>query len=169
MNRTPRWIQHAAEGKPNKETMPGVFMSYARSDLEPVLAIEQGLRAAGITVWRDQDKLYGGQRWPKALGEAIAANDWLLLCWSKNAVTSTFVELEWCTALALKKTIMPCLLDDTPLPPALSAMEGVKTEPPAHSVTPILNALQRGTHATEPARTAEVVGTLARITATEPD
>ena len=64
--------------------MSNVFLSYARVDLAPVLAIEQGLRAAGVSVWRDQDKLYGGQMWPKALGEAIAAQDHLLLCCSKG-------------------------------------------------------------------------------------
>ncbi|MGH8488760.1 MAG: toll/interleukin-1 receptor domain-containing protein [Gammaproteobacteria bacterium] len=83
-----------------------------------MLTIERELRAAQVSVWRDQDKLYGGQRWPKALSEAIAAQDYLLLCWSKSAAASTNVELEWCAALALKKTIIPCLLDDAPLPPS---------------------------------------------------
>ncbi len=53
--------------------MPNVFMSYARADLEIVRQLEKGLLEGGIAVWRDQERLYGGQKWPKELGKAIAA------------------------------------------------------------------------------------------------
>ena len=149
--------------------MPSLFLSYARADLKPVLSIERGLRAARVSVWRDQDKLYGGQRWPKALGEAIAAQDYLLLCWSKNAAASTYVELEWCTALALQKTIIPCLLDDVALPPSLRSIQGIRVDTPAQCIPSILAALQDRPVATDPARSAEVIGGLAQITAREPD
>ncbi len=46
------------------------------------------------------------------------------LAWSKNAAASHFVEFEWCTAIALKKIIVPCLLDNTLLAPILSALHG---------------------------------------------
>lgn len=149
--------------------MPSLFLSYARADLTPVLSIERGLRAARVSVWRDQDKLYGGQRWPKAVGEAIAAQDYLLLCWSKNAVASTYVELEWCTALALQKTIIPCLLDDVALPPSLRSIQGIRVDTPAQCIPSILAALQDRPGATDASRGAEVIGGLARITAREPD
>jgi len=35
------------------------------------------------------------------------------------------VEFEWNSAIALRKTILPCLLDDAPLPPALSAINAI--------------------------------------------
>jgi len=149
--------------------MPSLFLSYARADLEPVLGIERGLRADHVSVWRDQDKLYGGQRWPKALGEAVAAQDYLLLCWSKSAAASTYVELEWCTALALKKSIIPCLLDDVPLPPSLRSIQGIRVDTPAQCIPSILAALQERPVATDPARSAEVIGGLAQITAREPN
>ena len=78
-------------------------------------------------MWRDQERLRGGARWPRALGEAISTCDFFLLCWSGQAKASDFVDLEWNTALALKKPIVPYLLDDTPLPPTLSAVHGVRT------------------------------------------
>ncbi|MGH8588047.1 MAG: toll/interleukin-1 receptor domain-containing protein [Gammaproteobacteria bacterium] len=149
--------------------MPSLFLSYARADLEPVLSIERGLLAARVSVWRDQDELYGGQRWPKALGEAIAAQDYLLLCWSKSAAASTYVELEWCTALALKKTIIPYLVDDVPLPPSLRSIQGIRVDTPGQCIPSILAALQERPVATDPARSAEVIGGLAQITATEPN
>lgn len=123
--------------------MSGVFISYTRADLGPVRDIEQGLRAAHVAVWRDQDQLYGGQRWPKALGEAIAAQDFLLLCWSAKAATSTYVELEWCTALALKKPIIPWLLDDTPLPTSLRAVQSIAARHPVEAVPAFLTALEQ--------------------------
>ena len=61
----------------------------------------------------------GGQKWPKVLGKAIADHDVLFLVWSKHAAASHFVEFEWCTAIALKKTIIRCLLDSTVMPPSL--------------------------------------------------
>jgi eukaryotic-like serine/threonine-protein kinase len=57
--------------------------------------------------------------WPSTIGQAIVGRDALLLLWSKDAAASATVQFEWNTALALKKPIIPCLLDDTPLAPAL--------------------------------------------------
>src|SRR5215475_12821967 len=47
--------------------MGQVFLSYARRDLPNLQPLLQDLGAHGITVWRDQDNLYGGQYWPKAI------------------------------------------------------------------------------------------------------
>jgi TIR domain len=102
--------------------MSSVFLSYSHADLLAVEELELLLRRKGITVWRDQQSLYGGQQWPKAVGEAIASQDFFLLLWSRNAKLSDFVEFEWTTAIALRKRLIPCLLDDTPLPVALRAV-----------------------------------------------
>ena len=110
--------------------MAQVFLSYARRDLPALQPLLQDLGAHGITVWRDQDSLYGGQQWPKAIGEAIAAHDVLLLVWSQEAAASHFVEFEWNTALALQKNVLPCLLDQTPLPSALRAINGIDARLP---------------------------------------
>lgn len=97
--------------------MPSVFLSYSRADLPLIEQLAARLRASSpeILIWRDQEKIYGGQQWPKVLGEAIADQEVFLLAWSKNSAIALFVELEWNTAIALKRTIISCLLDDTPL------------------------------------------------------
>ena len=88
--------------------MPTVFLSYSREDLPLIEQLEAQLKShPKISIWRDQEKIYGGQKWLKVLGEAIADRDVFLLAWSKNAAASHFVELEWNTAIALKKTIVP--------------------------------------------------------------
>jgi hypothetical protein len=96
------------------------------NDLALIKEREAQLKAQlKISIWRDQGKIYGGQKWPIVLGEAIADQDILLLAWSKYAAASHFVEFEWCTAIALKKTIIPCLLDSTAMPPSLAATQGI--------------------------------------------
>ena len=74
--------------------MPSVFLSYALADVKTIQILAPALQAQGIAVWRDQDSLYGGERWPKAIGEAIVAHDWFLLAWSQHAARSHFVEFE---------------------------------------------------------------------------
>jgi hypothetical protein len=148
--------------------MARVFLSYARRDLPTLQPLLQELEAHSITVWRDQDSLYGGQRWPKAIGEAIAAHDVLLLVWSQAAAASHFVEFEWNTALALQKTILPCLLDQTPLPPALSAINGIDARLPHEALPKILQALQQPVTPSKVEQNARVITMLAGITATDP-
>lgn len=56
--------------------MPSVFLSYSRDDLLRIKQLEAQLTAHHeISIWRDQDKIYGEQKWPKVLGDAIAGRD----------------------------------------------------------------------------------------------
>ncbi|MCH7755390.1 toll/interleukin-1 receptor domain-containing protein [candidate division KSB1 bacterium] len=90
---------------------PAVFMSYARQDLGLAKKFERALAERGFSVWRDQESIYAGENWPKAIGEAISSQNYVLLFWSRNAGKSHFVEFEWTTAIALRKSILPCLLE----------------------------------------------------------
>ena len=148
--------------------MPSVFLSYARDDLEVVQQLEQRLIKNDVSVWRDQEKIRGGHKWPKVLGEAIAANDFFLLAWSKNARDSHFVEFEWCTAVALKKTIIPCLLDSIPLPDSLKAVHGIDAREPAQAIPDIVDALQTEPPGIDPAHRTAVIQKLGAIGSTEP-
>jgi hypothetical protein len=149
--------------------MTQLFISYARADQNAVIEIESGLKTSGITTWRDQDQLYGGQCWPKALGEAIATQQRFLLFWSQAAAASHFVEAEWSTAVALRKPILPCRLDDTPLPATLSAIQTVEGRETGSAVKRLLDALAALTAApTELAVREAVLARLSRIPATEP-
>ena len=123
--------------------MASVFLSYSREDLPLIEQLAARLRASSpeVSLWRDQEKIYGGQKWPKVLGEAIADQDVFLLAWSKHAASSHFVELEWNTAVALKKTIIPCLLDETPLAPSLRAFHGYPLQDVAGLTTSLAAAL----------------------------
>lgn len=144
--------------------MPSVFLSYSRTDLplvEELLAHLQ--QAPAISIWRDQEKIYGGQKWPKILGEAIADQDIFILAWSKHSAASHFVEFEWTTAIALKKTIIPCLLDKTPLPPALSATQAIDYQKAEDTAFLMLQALQAKPPTQDLSRTMSVITQLANI------
>ncbi|MCS6305783.1 MAG: TIR domain-containing protein [Nitrospira sp.] len=143
--------------------MPSVFLSYSHEDLLLIEELAAQLQASSdISIWRDQEKIYGGQKWPKVLGEAIADQDVFLLAWSKNSATSHFVELEWNTAIALKKTIVPCLLDDTALAPILSALHGPRLE----DVSGLITSL-RAAPLADAQRRNPVISSLATVTATD--
>lgn len=144
--------------------MPSIFLSYSREDLPLIEKLEVQLRKhAGISIWRDQEKLYGGQKWPKILGEVIAGQDFFLLAWSKRSASSHFVEFEWCTALALKKALIPCLLDDTPLPPSLAATHAISVE----NIPDIVAAVTGSLPSLDTARQAEVISKLDQIHSTK--
>lgn len=143
--------------------MPSVFLSYSREDLPLIEPLEAQLKKhSEISIWRDQEKIYGGQKWPKVLGEAISDRDVFLLAWSKNSAASHFVEFEWCTAIALKKKIVPCLLDGTPLAPSLKTFHANTVNDTAG----LLTALRQPPPADEERR-APVIRKLNDITATE--
>lgn len=144
--------------------MPSVFLSYSRADLPLIEQLAARLRASSpeISIWRDQEKIYGGQQWPKVLGEAIADQEVFLLAWSKNSAASHFVEFEWCTAIALKKSIVPCLLDETALAPSLRTFHGYRLD----EVTGLITSL-RGAALANEQRREPVIRKLNEITATE--
>jgi hypothetical protein len=144
--------------------MPSVFLSYSRDDLPLIDQLEAQLKQTRtISIWRDQENIRGGQKWPKVLGEAIADQDVFLLAWSKNSQRSHFVEFEWCTAIALKKTIVPCLLDSTPLPPSLTATNAISV----NDFREIVMAITGAGSATDTGLRTQVIGKLAEITATK--
>ncbi|WP_162344136.1 TIR domain-containing protein [Cyclobacterium salsum] len=103
-----------------------IFLSYSRNDISTVLQIQTLFREQGVQVWIDKESIYAGENWPKAIGEGIAKQNIFMLLWSEHAAKSHFVEFEWNTALALKKKIFPVLLDGSPLPPSLQAIQAIE-------------------------------------------
>ncbi len=149
--------------------MPTAFLSYSRTDLNELLPLLEALSNKGLEIWRDQEKIHGGEKWPKILGEAIDQQDDFLLIWSKQASKSHFVELEWCTALALKKKIIPLRLDDTQLPASLRSLETIQARERPEAISRILQATQQPSAQTTPSQREAVIDTLACITEEDPN
>lgn len=157
------WPHVTSEPKTNHS----VFISYSHADLNAAENIEQALKKRGVNVWRDQRSLYAGTRWPRELGEKIAEQDTLLLLWSKHAGQSEFVELEWCTGVALKVQIIPVIMDETPLPAILAAIHGIYLSD-TRLVEKIIRALEYDKRSADQQRVSEVLTALTQIDETEP-
>lgn len=122
--------------------LPKAFFSYSRINKDRVTFFQEELKKRGVEIWRDEENLQGGQQWPKELGDAIAACPCFLLFWSKEAKESHYIELEWSIAFALKRQIIPCRLDDTPLPNSLRAYHDVNLQAPEIGLANLLFALE---------------------------
>ena len=62
--------------------MPNVFISYVRENAALVDRLADELRAHGVTVWLDRDKIMPGQRWQDAIRQAIREGDYFIACFS---------------------------------------------------------------------------------------
>jgi hypothetical protein len=149
--------------------MSSVFLSYAREDLDYVEELESALVAENIQVWRDETNIYGRERWPKAIGEAIAEQDFVVLVWSKKASDSHFVEFEWTTAIALKKVIVPCLTDETPLPDVLKSIHGILARNLEETFPSIKESLQGTVKSKDTHRMGKVIAELEKVPSNEPE
>ncbi|MFZ0428772.1 MAG: tetratricopeptide repeat protein [Acidobacteriota bacterium] len=96
-----------------------LFISCSSSDQPAARRVAQVIAGLGFTSKASADDVYADHSWPSLIGQEIVDRDALLLLWSKDAASSRTVQFEWSAALALKKPVIPCLLDDTPLDPAL--------------------------------------------------
>lgn len=99
---------------------PKIFISHAWEDKAFVRRLEAELKSASAEVWVDHSGVYGGDNLPKRISDALTWCDTVLLIWSEAASQSHWVELEWTNALSLRKTIIPCRVDQTPLPALLA-------------------------------------------------
>jgi len=71
-----------------------VFVSYARLDAEQVIGIVRLLEQEGITIWRDGDRVLGGQSWAEAITHAIAHSRVFVLMCSPHSLASDNVYQE---------------------------------------------------------------------------
>jgi TIR domain len=85
------------------------FVSYAREDAEFVLRLVKDLRARGANVWIDQLDIGPGQRWDRAVEDALARCSHLLAILSPATVESTHVMDEVSVALKRDKTVLPVI------------------------------------------------------------
>lgn len=104
-----------------------VFISYARLDQPLVARAVEFLRAGGLNVFVDSQSIGYGTDWRQALGDAIENAERVMLFWTAAAAASRWVTREWQWALMRGKKVVPTLLDDTPLPPALARLHAVTT------------------------------------------
>ena len=73
--------------------MADVFISYQKRDKALVERVRDGLTAAGLTVWWDDD-VTPRENWDRTLEREIAAARFVLVLWTRNSVESDWVRIE---------------------------------------------------------------------------
>ena len=71
-----------------------IFISYAHQDESKVKFIAQTCKAVGIDYFFDRDYLKAGDIFPLEIEKYINSADLFILCWSKNAAKSEYVQKE---------------------------------------------------------------------------
>lgn len=108
-----------------QEPRARVFISHEWENREFVLKTADFLRSNGIEVWKGNLSMKGGEDLLDKISEGLQWCDSLLLAWSEEAGKSKWVDRTWKIALKQNKKIIPCLLDDTPLPPFLEILQSL--------------------------------------------
>jgi TIR domain len=119
---------HPSAGKltrPLQTPIQFAFLSYAREDAEFVLRLAKDLRAGGAGVWVDQLDIAPGQRWDRAVEDALAKCLQLVVVLSPAAVESTNVMDEVSLALEDGKTVVPVLHRQCKIPFRLRRLQYV--------------------------------------------
>jgi hypothetical protein len=101
------------------------FISYAREDAEFALTVAKELRAAGAKVWLDQLDISPGQRWDRAVEDALHSCPSLLVVLSPASVDSANVMDEVSFALEEQKAVIPVVYQDCKIPFRLRRLQHV--------------------------------------------
>ena len=95
---------------------PQAFFSYSREDSDFALRLAQDLKAAGASVWLDQLDILPGQRWDRAVEDALTSCPRMLVILSPASVNSTNVMDEVSFALEENKVVIPIVYKDCTIP-----------------------------------------------------
>jgi hypothetical protein len=101
-----------------------IFISYSNADAARVRPVAERLRAEGLRVWFDEWAIVPGDDIFFAIERALETSRRLLLCLSRAALASKWVEMEHRTVLfrdpsSRNRVLIPLLLEDCELPAAL--------------------------------------------------
>lgn len=93
-----------------------VFVSHSSANAAAAKRVGKALDAVGCGVWLDSSDIRLGVLLRNELHEAIQKSRAVVLLWSEPASKSRWVAAEILTAFHLDRFIIPCVVDDAPLP-----------------------------------------------------
>jgi uncharacterized protein len=118
------------------------FFSYSRDDSAFVVRLAADLKAAGANVWLDQLDIIPGQRWDRAIEDALKNCPSLIVILSPISVNSTNVMDEVSFALEEQKTVIPVIYKDCAIPFRLRRLQHVDFKQDyAHGLNELLKVL----------------------------
>ncbi|MBL0715757.1 MAG: toll/interleukin-1 receptor domain-containing protein [Desulfosarcina sp.] len=92
------------------------FISHASEDADLAIRVEKFLEQNGLKVWLDRSDIRLGVLLREELQAQIRNSRTLVLLWSAPASDSRWVAAEIMMAFHLGRFIIPCVVDDTPVP-----------------------------------------------------
>lgn len=106
------------------------FLSHNHRDKAVARRLGTQLKLVGADVWFDEWEVKAGDSLPGKVSEGLATANGVIVLWSGNADSSRWVTMEFETAIVRaigdrRFRLIPVILDDTPLPPLLSARKWV--------------------------------------------
>lgn len=104
-----------------------VFISHSWKNKTIAQQIADELKQAGADLWLDANNLLPGQLIQETIDDVLDKVDVVVLIWTKEASESGGVAAEIFTCSRLKKIIIPCKIDETPLDahPYLRQVKGI--------------------------------------------
>jgi len=106
-----------------------IFISYSRKDAALVECVVSLLRAIGANAFRDKDSIPAGVKWRPVLEDALDKATVILVFWCIHSESSVEVRAEFQRAIDGQKSLIPIILDDTPLVVDLSQFQGIDMRP----------------------------------------
>lgn len=100
-----------------------LFISYSHNDSELVSRLLKDLTATGLSIWLDTRSIRAGQRWNRAIQQAIMDSTIFLLVLTPASVQSSYVQKEIARALFERKLFIPILCKDCDIPANVSPIQ----------------------------------------------
>ena len=122
------------------------FLSYNKADIGVARSIGAHMVLTGLDVWFDEWEIQAGDSIPGKLNEGLEAFDAFVLPWSANATRSNWVRQELHSAVMRavntgSAKIVPCMLDETALPPLIADRRGIKFDDVREGIEELMQEL----------------------------
>lgn len=96
----------------NSNSAPRVFLSYHPEDKKKAQQIWEGLKDAGLEVWRSQSATPSGAQFSIEIEQAIRRSPIIIVLITKNSTETTLVRNQISFALEYNKFVIPLLLEE---------------------------------------------------------
>jgi internalin A len=117
-----RQLLDGVEGK----SAPQVFISYAHEDKTFANKLVKSLKAAGLSIWKDDSHIQGGAAWAQEIARGITQSKLVLNLLSPDSLESEFVEKELIYAIdTAKKKVIPLRIKNVQPPLMLANLQYV--------------------------------------------
>jgi len=123
-----------------------IFLGHNKADKDTARSLGAYLVLVGVDVWFDEWEIHAGDSIPGKLNEGLEVFDVFVLLWSTNPARSNWVRRELESALhrvigSSCGRVVPCLLDNTPLPALLRDISGVDFKEPKQAIAKLVDDL----------------------------